>query len=409
MSAGTSLFREEAFQSRIRGFTNPVTIRGSLSVTAMTAGLLAILAALLIYAWATPYARKVLTSGFIAPRSGSIVVKAPATGRARLVVENGSRVRRGDLLAVIEDASGVGAAGSYAIRHASLIQQRALTDRRIDLYEGRITAAKSSYASRIESTRRRAKTRRRISELMRAEAAIAGRSRDRTAHLAARRLAPKAKLEDADNAVLTATQRLIDAEAGALDASREIETLEIEQRIELSKLEEELLRLRGERLTLDDEIRRLEAERERDIHAPIDGVVTLANTRDSERVSAEQPLLRIDPTNEDYVATLLAPSAAIGFVALGDRVSIRYEAYPFREHGVFAGKVIGIDNAAQLPSEIGAPIKGADPVYRVTALIDQSPISKRGETLRLVSGMMLEASIVADEKPILFWLLDPVL
>ena len=90
-------------------------------------------------------------------------------------------------------------------------------------------------------------------------------------------------------------------------------------------------------------------------------------------------------------------------------MSIRYEAYPYRENGIFSGRVTAIDNTAQFPTAFSAPIGGDQPVYRIYAEVDQSPASKRGEELQLFSGMVLEASITADEKPVLLWLLDPVL
>ena len=107
-------------------------------------------------------------------------------------------------------------------------------------------------------------------------------------------------------------------------------------------------------------------------------------------------------------AVLLAPSSAVGFVKPNDRVQLRYAAFPFREHGVFTGTIVQMDKTEQLPSELDAPIMVSEPVYRIIVDVEQPPISKKKKSLRLASGMTLEASIIIDQRPLLFWLLDPI-
>lgn len=146
----------------------------------------------------------------------------------------------------------------------------------------------------------------------------------------------------------------------------------------------------------------------KELRAPIDGRVVFTRIRDQERIGADTQVFTIVPEGETLLVQLYAPSAAIGFVQQGDPVYLRYDAYPYREHGTFVGTISRIDSAPQSPGEMGVILASTEPVYRVQARIDQQPVNKRGETLRLMSGMRLSASIVADEKPILFWLLDPV-
>lgn len=404
------LYRREAFQSRIKGFSNPVTIRGSLSATLLTAGLVLLLAGLAAYGWVTDYSRKVMAEGFVAPASGSVEVVAPSAGIARIEVENGEEIEKGDLLAVLtDDRESDVSKSDVELELAALRSQRDLLAQRIALSERRLVSARSTHELRMSSFDRRISTQERIFEMQREERALARAARDRARKMLDRGIGTQVELDQANTAFLAATQKVVDAETDLLDARSQIESTRIEHKVEMNSLKEELIASRSEKESLAGQIGRLEYQQNRELRAPIAGTVTFSNARNYERVTAGEPLFTIDPAGEDYVATLLAPSSAIGFVKPDDKVSIRYEAYPYRENGVFEGRVTAIDNTAQLPSAFSAPIGGREPVYRIYAEVEQNPVSKRGEELRLFSGMILEASIIADEKPVLFWLLDPVL
>ncbi len=405
-----TLYRKEALESRIKGFSNPVSIRGSLSATLLTACLLGILVGLIAYAWLTSYTRKVTAPGFIEPSSGGITLSAPVAGVLELRVANGARVEKGELLAVISDTFDVDRRESLiSLQLEGLEARRQLVDERIALTERRLTSAERIHSVRIANAERQQHTRERILEMQRREHELAVASRDRVAALFERKLDTQSSLDEADSTLIAASQRLIDAETAALEAAERVQTSRIDRELELNEINAQLVDYRSEGLSLSNQIERLSAEQRRDIVAPIDGVVTVSKARDLQRVSLAEPLFRIDPAGDHFQATVLAPSAAIGFVAEGDLISIRYAAYPYREHGVFRGLVRAIDNTAQLPQAIAAPIAGDEPVYRIYTDIDQAPVNKRGERLRLASGMLFEASIIADQKPILFWLLDPVL
>lgn len=404
------LYRKEAYQSRVKGFSNPVSIRGSLSASVIMLLLLALFAGLVAYGWATPYTRKVVAAGYVAPKSGRVNITSPVGGVARVMVENGASVQKGDVLAVVVDElSDTGVESISTLTLDALRARSELLNQRLALLERRSESTSKVFETRRTNTVRQIASKERLLALEESENALTRASRDRVLRLVSEGLDTQRSLEQAETQVIFAGQNLVDAEADVLRSQETLENLEIERDIELNALEEEKLAVATERLTVQNEITRLEAERRRQIVAPLDGIVTVGPARSLERVTAGMSLFTVDPTGEDFTATIFAPSSAIGFVYPGDEVAIRYLAYPYREHGVFHGTVASVDNTAHLPAVIDAPVSGNEPVYRVYVKIEQTPVSKRGETLQLRSGMLLDASIIADEKPILFWFLEPVL
>src|SRR3546814_10277229 len=52
---------------------------------------------------------------------------------------------------------------------------------------------------------------------------------------------------------------------------------------------------------------------------------------------------------------LFAPSRAIGFARVGERVRLMYDAFPYQQFGTFGGTVTRISRTALGPDEIAAP------------------------------------------------------
>ncbi|WP_337909983.1 HlyD family efflux transporter periplasmic adaptor subunit [Vibrio cholerae] len=161
-------------------------------------------------------------------------------------------------------------------------------------------------------------------------------------------------------------------------------------------------------LSAENKLEQAIAQKETIIISPSSGVITYASAQHDENVNVGQELFYITSNNDELVAVLLAPSTAIGFAKIGDVVSIRYDAYPYREHGIFIGDIISIDKTAQIPNAIRSPISISEPVYKIVVKVEQIPVSKSGALLKLRSGMKIEASIILDKKPLLFWLFDPI-
>ena len=104
------------------------------------------------------------------------------------------------------------------------------------------------------------------------------------------------------------------------------------------------------------------------------------------------------------------PSSAIGFVSAGDRVVLRYQAYPYQKFGQQYGKVTQVSRSALSPAE-AASLLGQNittPLYRVLVRLDHQTIDAYGKAEALKPGMALNADILLDRRSLWQWVFEPL-
>jgi membrane fusion protein len=142
--------------------------------------------------------------------------------------------------------------------------------------------------------------------------------------------------------------------------------------------------------------------------APIDGFVTQVAATVGQVVRPEVPVLTIVPSGGVTEVLLLVPSRSIGFVRLGQRVSVRYQAYPYEHYGRHWGVVKEVAQAALPPQEVVQQIRVDEPVYTVRVSLPTSFLEYQGRQLALTPGMVVEADVELDRLKIYQWLLEPL-
>ena len=124
-----------------------------------------------------------------------------------------------------------------------------------------------------------------------------------------------------------------------------------------------------------------------------------------------QPLLSLLPQGSELQAQLLVPSRAIGFIEPGDKVLLRYQAYPYQKFGQSKGRVLRISRSAINPLESTAfsgNASGSEPLYRVQIALESQHILAYGKAESLLPGMALEAEILGERRKLYEWLLEPL-
>jgi membrane fusion protein len=142
--------------------------------------------------------------------------------------------------------------------------------------------------------------------------------------------------------------------------------------------------------------------------APIDGVVTQISVAAGQTVRPDLPIMTIVPQGSAAEVLLLIPSRSIGFIRIGQKVSVRYQAYPYEHYGRHYGVVKEIASAALPPQEVVQHIRVEEPVYTVRVSLPSNYLEYQGKQLPLTPGMVVEADVELDRLKIYQWLLEPL-
>lgn len=175
-------------------------------------------------------------------------------------------------------------------------------------------------------------------------------------------------------------------------------------------------------ITLKDLDRQLEAitqskieflyQSDSQVISPIKGVVASILAEEGHSVINGQPLLVIVPESEKAYVELYAPSRSIGFMKIGQKVRLRFDAFPYEKFGVQTGVITSVSKSAVAPEMIAnrslissAEVEGQ---YQVRVELSKPTITVYGREERFVSGMTVAADVELDTRKIYEWILEPL-
>lgn len=165
---------------------------------------------------------------------------------------------------------------------------------------------------------------------------------------------------------------------------------------------------------IDEKLANSEAHRLIEIPAPEDGVVTDIIAHPGQIIGAGVPMLRILPQPAPMQAEMLAPSSAIGFIHKGNRVLLRYSAFPYQKFGEYGGTVASVSRVAVNAEEVKTLLDGASPAnesgpfYRVIVKPDTQKVNVDGESAALPPGMRVRAEALLEWRRLYEWIFAPL-
>ncbi len=416
------LFRAEALHERRTPWLGAVLLAPQLSHRVYTAVAVLTAAAVLALMFGASFTRTARLAGWLVPPQGVVRVMAPRPGVVTVLhVAEGAQVRQGQPLVTLSDelqSSALGGVQAEVSRHLgersrslqgerrqqrSLLaqQQRALTER-LAAMQGEET----QFSSEIE--------------LLNARVAIAQRNENLHREQFKQGFISEMRLQLVESERLDQVARLSALERGLMTLKREMLTVSAE-------LNELPLRLGKEMATLERSVAQVgqeraesEARREIVIQAPGDGTVTAIQAVVGAAAGSTVPLLVIVPANHRLEAHLYGPSRAIGFVQAGQRVLVRYPAFPYQRFGHHEGVVASVSRTAVSPADLPAPLAGvtgsgaggsaaaAEPIYRIVVEVASQSVTAYGQTMVLQPGMALEADVSLERRRLAEWVLEPL-
>lgn len=408
------LFREEALAAQKTTSLGEIVLVQPLSMRLLSVVLTTFAVAVILFLTFGSYTQRATVRGQLAPAQGLIKLYAPESG---IVVERRVRdeqvVKAGDVLFVVsgERQSALGATQA-AISAQVRQRDESLRDSR-DKTRVMQTSERDSLEATVKGLRGQAGA---------LDAQIAGqRERVSLAEQTAERY--RGLVGQGYISQEQADQKRADA----LDQRGQLQSL-MRERLRVgadlaaqqNALTELAVKQAKQLAAIDREISgnaealsQSEAKRSAVIVAPQAGIVTAAVAEVGQVVDAQRPLAAIVPAGARLQAELYAPSRSVGAVKPGDKVLLRYQAYPYERFGQQPGVVDAVARTALPADQLGDAARAqresaGEPLYRIIVSFDATPTSPLGQPWVLRSGMQVEADLLQQRRRLYQWAFDPV-
>lgn len=146
--------------------------------------------------------------------------------------------------------------------------------------------------------------------------------------------------------------------------------------------------------------------------SPTSGTVATILIKQGQSVKAFEPVMTILPDHSRLQVELYATSQNAGFIRPGQRVSLRFSAFPYQKFGVQYGTIREISRTtlttSDLPSIPPSVWKENEGHYRVIVEPEKYFIMAYGKKEPLISGMTLEGDVNLDTRYLWEWITEPI-
>ncbi|MDA8455138.1 HlyD family secretion protein [Acidovorax sp. GBBC 3334] len=412
MQAG--FFRKEVLSPAAKGVYGPICLTQSLQSWVLVTTAILVVSCFLTYLTIGSYTKRATAIGFLTPVDGVVRIFPPIAGViSERLVDEGKTVSKGEVLFVISDERNqfgqgkqlkVGEAHtlSLRLRMENLLKARELSitsseqnertiKNKIRMINEELTHRNTQVALQIKRVESAFRTLQRYRELSDVRAVSEVEIQERN------------DLYEAQQAELLSMQRQkVELQRALVSAEDELRQIPISMNRSLTDIDREVGLLAQE--TVETEARGRYA-----ITAPMDGVISSVTAQLGQSTNG-QAIASLLPADSPLKANLYLPSRAIGFVKIGQKVRIRYQAYPYQKFGQYSGIV---DEISRNPIQVGdipltLPLTTQEGVYGVSVKLASQHIVAYGKDVVLRPGMIMEADIEQDRRRLIEWIIEPL-
>ncbi len=417
MTHGT-LFRQEALDAQATQWLGTIRIAQPIGHYAAAAIALVIVALIAGFACFGTYTKRATVPGLLEPAGGALRLTTPANGAviAMHVVE-GQHVSAREVLFVLSGERVSSSGATQLMIGEQLEARRATLARDLKLSSER-------HESRMRTTHERlaAIDVERVqlgheADINAAREAIAQKNVQRFDELARTGfISPAQAQAKVDDALVLEAQR---------ENYKRVKANLARERAGLaSQLADSRLQVDTERADIERNVAALAQERSENearrttvIAAPFAATVTGIAAHAGQVIGAGGLLATLIPDGAPLDAQLFASPRQAGFVERGQRVHLRYAAYPYQKFGMGEGIVKEVEKSPYAPQELptqviatlgAGALQGGEPVYRIVVRLDRQTIDTYGQAQALKAGMTFEADVIQDTRRLVEWLLEPI-
>lgn len=407
-----SLFRPQAISSSLTTSFGDRMFYQPLRLSVMVVFIAVVFMAFLAFCLLVPLTQTERVRGFVTPSQGEIKVYSARPGvLAKIYVAEGVPVMRGDVLAALIEP-GFDAEGTQATE--SLLQyvdqQIAQLSQRMGLLEEHNIQVRAQLAARVAALHTESQLLWEEHEVVRQRLQISEQDYSGNLSLYQKeaisqheynqaRMSWSHIQQQAKASRLTAENRT----AAWQEAKQQLvmrPTVEAQEQLELQSALSQL-RQRREELRIQGQFT---------ITAPIDGIVGQLIGTVGEPLDPRVPFITLVPEEQGLEARLYLPSRAMADVAIGQRVLLAYDAYPYQRYGMFEAVLESLAPVPLDPREHSLPLELYEPVYLARARLVEQTIRGAGQLDEqpLRSGMLLSADIITGKQTLIQKILGPL-
>lgn len=192
-----------------------------------------------------------------------------------------------------------------------------------------------------------------------------------------------------------------------VQSQRQTQTAEFDNRINQLQLQ---------RIDLQKELVNVDVSGDITVRSLSDGKIDSLSFTVGQMVQVGDSLANIAPINIDnYYLVIWATNAVIPYVNVGDKVNLRYEAFPVEKFGQFEATVTLISKTPASQREMdmyqGAPKKMQDmsvPYYKIIVKPTRSHMAHNGKSISLENGMLASSTLFLEKRKVYQWILSPL-
>lgn len=389
---------------------------------------LAVGVALILFITFAEIEKKTTVTGVAVPVGGAFTVSATTSGTLkRVYVREGEKVERGQALFEIEMArqAGQGEISSLVAQQIRVRLNALLMEKQSRVLQNEEKAR--AIDSRLSNMSVEMKQLDTEITLMQQRRDLAKQTLEKFRTLETSGFVSSAQSQQKQEDLIDVTARIAALTRSKSQLRGTWLSLREERSLLTSELANVLAQLEREEGSLRQELAENEGRRSLLINASREGTISNITNFLGQSIAAGQVLATVVPNDlspeNALEAHLYAPSRTVGFVESGQRVYIRYQAFPYQKFGLYEGTIIAVGATPLAPNELQANLadtilsnvrrsvgaSGDEGLYRIVVRLAQQNIKANGKIQPVKPGMTLEADIVQEKRRIWEWIFEPLL
>ncbi|MBD8244665.1 HlyD family efflux transporter periplasmic adaptor subunit [Pantoea agglomerans] len=407
-----SLFRQEALDAANRGNLGIVALYCPPYRWLVISVVVLITAATALFFIFGSYTKYESSTGELLPKNGMLIIPPPLSATVvDIPVKEGQHVEKDDVLMVLSSEVSTQLGQTRQVIAENLKGQRERLQQDLVTLEKLHQVEMKGLTDTIASLKLQQEQLKLQLTHRRKQVSLAKMQLDKLEAMHNEGYASSRQMEEQESNLLDSQARYQEYQRQLLDISQKI--VQTEQQLHEKPLDDEKKRNDIERQLADNRqsMAENEARRSFELRAPKSGYVGMIMVKNGQMLTAGQSAIAVLPSNTELVARIMVNTQSIGFIQPGQRVVLRYKAFPYQKFGQQYGKVIEVSRTALSPQEV-TTLTGKNNIqeqqYRVLVSLDKQSITAYAQNEKLKPGMALDADFIVDKRRLYEWVLEPI-